>query len=877
MDTSLLVYLDGIWKRVDIYEDIPISVVIQELDINALDTRKSNYSKQFVIPNTSNNANIFEHYFEVNGIEFNPLTKIQTVVQYRGTDIFTGLLRLSAVVNNPTHTDYEVYIMGQVGDFASEIRNLTLQDLQWSDLQHTLSYSAITQSWEAKNNDVDGLFGGKILYPMINYGLPYRDNGTTASPIPAFTYTFDEQYSFDQSTNAVPEYIWKPSIRVREVVDRIFARTDYTIISDFFDTDYFKSMYMDTFQNGQLGVTVASGVSNQNIFKVYMRPSTVITFGSAGARPLNMQTFRGDGYDPLNNFVLGPGVSSSIDPPTPPFNTNYFRVPFAGNYGWNFRFNYDDNNVVGGDIYFQIYARKSSDLATLDIAPPFAVSDLYNLPTSGAELPVNWFFSGNCGTGEFVRLYIDLKSSSTPGKQLRLLPYDEYTITSEAPMWDLYATPTLFQPQNVDIRLGLQQINCIDFLKAMITLFNLVVVQDEVSQSIIIEPFNWYYNEADRIEKDWTQRLDLNSTYRIEPLSFDLPKELNFTYTKGSEEYLNKLFEDTNKYQYGRLKYTSTNNLLTGEQNYEIPFAATPTTVVNGADNFIIPAVYRELNTSVRTTGATSGYTYTTLQPYSNKPHIFFWTGNRYCYKDEFKQEQGTWYLSSGSTPVEITTYPCVSHLTSLDIQIPNLVSDLNFGSTFDFFGNYNPLPVQFTQFNLWNLFWEDYVENNYSNETRRLAGRFLLRPTDVYETSLTDKIFVKDSFYRIEKINEASLINNKLTEISMIKELGGYYKVIPPSPYYTLSGNTPYPGISSAYTVNCYTATTITPVCNGTAPTVNLTTFGVSGLSNNQQVYYDTGTEYRPVNIGVYLRYTADTTTYVVINNVGQILQQNC
>jgi hypothetical protein len=877
MDTSLLIYLDGIWKRVDIYEDIPIAVMIQQLDINALDSRKSSYTKQFVVPNTNTNAIIFEHYFEVNGIEFNPLTKIQCVVQYRGTDIFTGLLRLSAVVENPNYTDYEVYIMGQVGDFASEIRNITLQDLQWDDLQHKLSYSAITKSWEAKNNDVDGLFGGKILYPMINYGLPYVDNGSTASPIPGFTYTFGEEYSFDQSTQSVPEYIWKPSIRVKEVINRIFAKTDYNVISEFFETDYFKSMYMDTFQNGQLGVTVASAVTNQNIFKVYMRPSTVFTFGSAGARPLNFQTFRGDGYDPLNNFVLGPGVSSSIDPPNPPFNTNYFRVPFAGNYAWNFRFNYDDNNVCGGDIDFQIYARKGGDLSTLDSQPPFAVSDLYQLPTCGADASVNWFFSGVCGTGEYVRLYVDLKSSSTRGKQLRFLPYNEYSITSEAPMWDLYSTPLLFEPQNVNIRLGLQQINCIEFLKGLITLFNLVVIQDEVSQSIIIEPFNWYYNQSDRIKKDWTQRLDLNSTYRIEPLSFDLPKELNFTWTKGSEEYLNKLFEDANKFQYGRFKYTSTNNLLAGEQNYEVPFAATPTTVVNGADNFIIPAVYRELNTTIKTTGATSGYTYTTLQPYSNKPHLFFWTGNRFCYKDEFKQVQGTWYLSSGATPIEQTTYPCVSHLSSLDIQIPNLISDLNFKSTFDFFGNYNPLPVQFTQYNLWNLFWEDYVENNYSNETRRLSGRFLLRPTDIYETSLTDRIFVKDSFYRIEKINEGSLIETKLTEISLIKELGGYYKVIPPAPYYTLSGNTPYPGILSAYTLNCYTGFTITPVCNGTAPTVNLTTFGVSGLSNNQPVYYDTGTEYIPVGVGTYVRYTADTTTYVVINSVGQILQQNC
>ena len=71
MDTSLLVYLNDQWNRLDIYEDIPISVVIQQVDINALDTRKSPYSKQFLIPNTTTNANILEHYFEVNGVDFN--------------------------------------------------------------------------------------------------------------------------------------------------------------------------------------------------------------------------------------------------------------------------------------------------------------------------------------------------------------------------------------------------------------------------------------------------------------------------------------------------------------------------------------------------------------------------------------------------------------------------------------------------------------------------------------------------------------------------------------------------------------------------------------------------------------------------------------
>ncbi len=145
MNTDLIVNLGGQYKRLDIYEDIPITVMIQELDINALDTRKSSYSKQFVIPNTSNNGIIFEHYFEVNGVEFNPLLKVECVVQYRGVDIFNGYLRLSAVIENPNYTDYEVFIMGSVGDFAAEIRDLTLQDLRWDDLLHEQVYSAITQ------------------------------------------------------------------------------------------------------------------------------------------------------------------------------------------------------------------------------------------------------------------------------------------------------------------------------------------------------------------------------------------------------------------------------------------------------------------------------------------------------------------------------------------------------------------------------------------------------------------------------------------------------------------------------------------------------------------------------------------------------------
>ena len=855
MDTTLIVYLENQWKLIDLYETVPISVMIQELDLKALDNRLSSYSKQFTVPNTSNNALIFEHYFEVNGIDFNPLTKIECVVQYRGVDIFTGYLRLQSVIENPTYTDYEVFIMGSVGDFASEIRDLTLQDLRWDDLLHELTYTAITQSWSADTTDTNGLFGGKILYPLINYGLPYQSNGD-----PVFTYTFGETFSFDQNTNPVPENIWKPSIRVHEIVQRIFERTNYTISSEFFASDNFRSIYMDTFQNGQLGVTVASAVTNQNIFKVYTRTSHLWQ-DPTGQLDFLANTLGPDGYDPLNNFTLA-GTSTFANPANQ--LGGYFIVPYTGQYGFNIKFNYDDGNQCGGNVKFQLVMRKALSASALPTGTIIATSDLYELPTCGGVENINWLPKATLSPGEYVKVYIVIAELNSPAR-LRILPYNNYGVTTVAPMWDLYESPELTGTQIVDIRLGLQQINCIDFLKGLITLFNLVVVQDEVNKTLIIEPFNWYFNEPDRAEKDWTQRQDLLSSYRVEPLSFDLPKEINWTYTQGSEEYLNKLFEDSNKYNYGRYKYTSTNNILVGEQTYELPFAATPTTVVNGSNNFIIPAVYREIDG-------------TNLQPYSNKPHLFYWVGNRYCYLDIYKNFPGYWYLQSGSTPVQQSTYPCVSHLSSLDIYLPSLVSDLNFQPTFDFFGNYNNQIPQFTQYNLFNTYWSDYIENTYSPETRRLTGRFIMKPTDVYDIKLTDKIYVKDSFWRIEKITEASLNDYKSTEVSLIKERGGYYKIVAPSPYYGISPNAPYPPsiIPILTGLTCYTGTTAYPVCTSAASTGQVLSTSPS-LAPNIIVYYDIGGAIAPLPLGTFIKQTIGVDTYVVINNIGEIIPYNC
>jgi len=867
LDTQLILQLDGVWQNIDLYEDIPISVQIQETDITDFNSRKSPFTKQFIVPGTNNNAKIFEHYYEVNGIEFNPLVKINAIVQYRGTDIFNGLLRLNAVITNPTNTEFELYIMGEVGDWMAEIKDITLNDIQWVDLQHELSYENLTLSWEAKNNDVDGLFGGKILYPMINYGLPYSPNRVGTGQTPSFTYAFTGDTAMSISGNSIPPSLFKPSIRLHEVVKRIFELTSYTLISEFFETDYFKSIYMDTFLNGQLGTPSASGLTNQNIFRVYQKPITILKPNATNFTDLPLNSFRDDGYDPLNNIRL-----------ETPSSFGYFRAPFAGLYSFNVRFNFSGQGNVPGDfVVGQWHAKKGTVESDVINQPSFsACPPLFsNAAPNGA--PINWFFTGTLAAGDYVKLFFKTNQSSNSGvAQITFTGFDNGVVRTQAPQWDLYSSPVILGDVLVDMNLGIPDLPAQDVIKALVTMFNLVIVQEDSSRTITIEPYNWYYNDADRIEKDFTDKLDLDSSYRVEPLSFELSKTLIWTYTKGSDEYLNKLFEDTRDYNFGRYKYVSTSNLLTSQQDYEIPFAAVPTDVLTGSTEVIIPINYKlDPTTEFQ-------------QPYATKPHLYFWAGNRHCYLDNGHQIPGFWWLTDGSTPIQQSTYPCVSHLSSLDIDLDYLVSDLNFGRDYDFFGNTNNSPLAVgTPFNLYNSFWKDYIDNNYSNETRRFSGNFYMTPLDLYTTKLTDKIYIKDSFYRIEKINEGNLIDDKITNISLIKERGGYDQISPPAPYYFLSGNTPYPASLSGTPVTSYTGDTQGIVCIGAAPSGTIYIYGGASLVNGITVRYFAFTInipflgptniYLPFPRGTYLRIVGDPDTFVVFNDVGQVLQITC
>lgn len=849
MDTTLLINLSGqTYERLDLFEDIPITLTIQQSDLTNLTGRRVPYSNTIEIPDTSNNGILFEHYYEVNGVDFNPLIKIPCVVQYRGSDVFNGIMRMNAVINKPEGRIYEIFITGEVIDFFSQIRDYTLQDLNWTDLQHKVSYSAITTSWEAEPGTTNGLFQGQILYPLINYGLIYSGDSTT----PLFTYDFTGPKSFTTTGGTVSINSFKPSVKLKTVLDKIFDITDFTYVSEFFDTDYFNSIYMDTFQDGQVGVIPQSAITNQNIFFVQASPQ--YNYQGGVIRDIEWYDNGPKGYDPLNIFN----------------NTNSsFLATYPGDYFFNFRLNIRAlDNFVTGSIAFRAYKYTNPQ-------SPYTGTIVYQSPNYDLftnTQNVDQYFSATCNAGEYIKLVvvegifpIYLPNGNIRNRGLyKLQGITTSGIAEPLPFWDLYNSPILLTGETINLQQGISNMNSQDFIKGLITMFNLIVVQDEESRQIRFEPYNWYYNDNDRNKVNWTDRIDLGSEYRIEPLSFDLPKQNVWTYDFADNEYLNKIYTDTTDQIYGRFKYINESNIFTGEKEYLIPFAPLPTSGTTGAENFIIPQCYYLIN-GLQT-------------PYATKPHVFFWTGNRYAYKDQYKTVPGYWYLQGDTGPELMTTYPCVSHLSSLDIQIPSLVSDLNFQSTFDFFGNTNTQPVQFTEYNLYNVFWRDYVENLYSNESRRLICRVFFNPILLYQTSLKDSIFIKDANYTIEKITDGDYTNFKMTQVSLIKNKTPYYRIDPPPPVYGIEWNQPYPTVEPAYEFTCYVSFDKDEVCSSTAPIINLTSFGPT-LNNFDKVYYDTGTSLALLPQGNYLRLQTSPPSdmFVVIDNYGRILEQTC
>jgi hypothetical protein len=198
---------------IDMYDDVSTPLNFSIADIRFPDKRNSNYSKTIKIPGTKNNNLLFGNIFDVNVTDgsFNPNAKVKGILTIDDENQINGYIQmLSITINDDSKIEYEVTILGNVGNIFNALGTAELTALDLSDYDHTYNYATQVASWT--NDYTDG-----YCYPLIDYGY---DNDLTKVNV---------------------EHLF-PSVFLRTYIDAIFQSVGYTYSSTFFDSDYFKKL-----------------------------------------------------------------------------------------------------------------------------------------------------------------------------------------------------------------------------------------------------------------------------------------------------------------------------------------------------------------------------------------------------------------------------------------------------------------------------------------------------------------------------------------------------------------------------------------------------------------------------------------------------------
>lgn len=293
--------IDG--QDVAFNQALPISTNLSVSDIREPGKSKGHYTKTITIPGTPQANQLFEYAFDCN-IEsdvFNANLALDAIYYVNEVKVYEGKLQLLQINKRYDGevwgVEYECSIVGEVGNIFLEVGQRFLTDIDFSDLDHPLTYAS-------------GLFnptlGEGYCYPYIDYGLYY--SGVRCG----YDWTFEHL---------------KPAIFERDYVMRIFEDAGCTIEpGGYFDSTYAKSIIIPCVSAGALQLPNATIVDNQFLAGMTSPVSANMTQASAGllwtfnsysVGPVEFDSTASPGFDPGNvydsvtNFRFAPGISAT--------------------------------------------------------------------------------------------------------------------------------------------------------------------------------------------------------------------------------------------------------------------------------------------------------------------------------------------------------------------------------------------------------------------------------------------------------------------------------------------------------------------------------------------------------------------------------------
>tara|TARA_R110000824_G_scaffold259284_1_gene448064 strand:+ start:2024 stop:4828 length:2805 start_codon:yes stop_codon:yes gene_type:complete len=719
----------------DLYqeEDIPLTLSID--DFKNVAEKVQSYSKDFNLPATKRNNRIFNNMFDVtrsdDGIIFNPYVKTQCVLKQDGFILFEGYLRLINVKDKNGEISYNVNLYSEVIALADVLKDSTFSDLDFTELEHTYNKNTIKDSWESVGagnglpltyalstssfayDAVTGTGHTQVLkYPFIDWNHQYLVGGTGGNP----------SATTGRPELAFLEQVFRPCIQLKYLINKIFAATnEFTYTSSFFDSADFEKLFMD----------FNWGADNQPILIDEQGAGYVDATQTATTSYVTVQTND-------NNYTDIIGYSAGVYTATQDnqiFNITYSHgfLVNSGAGAWTVTFRWKWVHASDGSIDY------------IDVNPITGVGPTtafnYGVPNSGS-------FSRNLMTGDTLSPEFKSVDASTHDIEIQILGAALFGNAYET------AIHTTSDPVTNESILGTLrgELGQWDFLKGIMTMFNLVTMVDENNpNNILIETYSDIFinntrsndvsdmtlsSRFDGKVHDWTDKIDV-SEMELKPLT-ELNKNTIFQFVEDEDDYIFRQFKNAQSgHLYGSKEIDASGfTILEGtEEIVAEPFAATVSKpLMSQFPNFITPAIY-----AMGDEGTTEGF--------DNSPRIFYNngikpTGTSYYIppqndKPGENQSQFLQFSHLSAIPSVVSSPPTATDTRDFVFESAQLLSAL--GSP----------PTN----NLYSTYWQPYFNELYNADTRTMKLKVNLSPSDVASFKFYDVVMVKNRAFRVNKI----------------------------------------------------------------------------------------------------------------------------
>lgn len=495
MERSLEFYINDSLLDVSTQEQMRFFLTFSIADINSLEVIKNSVSKTIAFAGTDNNRKLFG-FAELPsaGSGLDQTTKPPFRIDYDGTSILHGFVKMVEPrydIGNKL-SEYKVVVVGDNGDWKADIKDKNLNELDFSEQDHTYNKANIDTS-----ETVDA--SRDYVYPLINYGQP---RGTIGA--------------INISTKDVAIEDRVPAWQVSSLVEKLFNAIGYKLSSNFFSGSGFGTKIYLPFSNEALLHDASFTANGSKHF-------------NAGNDPVSKVDFLAQTN---NNIKIIPAVKFDDTTNSPFFDTDGLYNTSTNEYIVGVSSRMEFHTVINNDgiesttKWMTVRFKKngvSFSEKTFEFAPNFRNSVLAH--SSGYHNYVN---------GDEISVELEVRTAGTG--------IASWSIFGNATVfWNTVSREVVSGSVNYPINNSLPDILQTDFLDGLKKMFNLYFYADLDSKTIIIEPRDDFYTGTALV---WTDKINHFKTIKSRYLGENLNRTIRYKFTEDSEDkFVNELYE----------------------------------------------------------------------------------------------------------------------------------------------------------------------------------------------------------------------------------------------------------------------------------------------------------------------------------------------